>query len=57
MSPPATPTKSNIDRIKQRAGSRKIALAKIRAALAAYRQGMSATAFAEEVEKAMRAVK
>lgn len=51
------PTKSNIDGIKQRAGSRKIALAKIRAALAAYRQGMSATAFAEEVEKAMRAVK
>lgn len=51
------PTKSNIDSIKQRAGSRKIALAKIRAALAAYRQGMSATALAEEVEKAMRSVK
>jgi hypothetical protein len=51
------PTKSDIDRRKQRAGSRKIALSKIRAALAAYRQGMSATAFAEEVEKAMRTVK
>lgn len=47
----------NIDRIKQRSGSRKIALAKIRAALAAYHKGMSATAFAEEVEKAMRTVK
>lgn len=51
------PAKSNIDSIKQRAGSRKIALAKIRAALMAYHKGMSATAFAEEVEKAMRAVK
>lgn len=50
-------SKPNIDRIKQRAGSRKIALAKIRAALAAYHKGMSATAFAEEVEKAMRVVK
>lgn len=51
------PTKSDIDRRKQCAGSRKIALSKIRAALVAYRQGMSATAFAEEVEKAMRGVK
>lgn len=51
------PTKPDIDRIKQRAGSRKIALAKIRAALVALKQGMSATAFAEEVEKAMRGVK
>jgi hypothetical protein len=51
------PTKSDIDRIKQRAGSRKIALSKIRAALVAVKQGMSETAFVEEVEKAMRAVK
>lgn len=51
------PTKPDIDRIKQRAGSRKIALSKIKAALVAYRQGMSATALAEEVEKAMRNVK
>ena len=50
-------TKSNIDGIKQRAGSRKIALAKIRAALAAVRQGMSDSAFVEEVEKAMKGVK
>ena len=50
-------TKSNIDRIKQRAGSRKIALSKIRAALMAVRQGMSDSAFVEEVEKAMRGVK
>ena len=49
--------KSDIDRIKQWGGSRKAALSKIRAALAAYHKGMSATAFAEEVEKAMRGVK
>lgn len=47
----------DVDRIRQRAGSRKAAISKIRAALAAYRQGMSATAFAAEVEKAMRGVK
>ena len=51
------PNSQHIDRIKQRAGSRKIALSKIRAALAAYHKGMSATALAEEVEKAMRGVK
>jgi len=51
------PNSQHIDRIKQRAGSRKIALTKIRAALAAYHKGMSTTAFAEEVEKAMKGVK
>lgn len=50
-------SKSDIDRIKQRAGSRKIALAKIRAALVAVKQGMSEKAFVEEVEKVMRVVK
>ena len=51
------PTKSDIDRRRQTGGSRKAAISKIKAALVAYRQGMSATAFAEEVEKAMRGVK
>lgn len=51
------PTKSDRDRIRQRAGSRKLALSKIRAALVAYHKGMTATAFAQEVEKVMKGVK
>lgn len=50
-------SKSDRDRIRQRAGSRKLAMSKIRAALVAVRQGMSDAAFVEEVEKAMKNVR
>jgi hypothetical protein len=51
------PTKSDIDRRKQRAGSRKIALSKVRAILTQYHQGRAARSCMDEIEKAMRAVK
>ena len=50
-------TNPNIDRIKQRAGSRKIALSRIRSILEMYHQGRAASSCMDEIEKAMRAVK
>lgn len=50
-------SKSDRDRIRQRAGSRKIFASKVRSLLAMYHKGMSAEAFVLEVEKAMKGVK
>ncbi len=47
----------DIDRIKQRAGSRKIALSQIRSILAQYQQGKAASSCMDEIDKAMKAVK
>jgi len=47
----------DIDRIKQRAGSRKIALSKVKAILAQYQQGKTASSCMDEIDKAMRVVK
>jgi hypothetical protein len=52
-----TPTKSDIDRRKQRAGSRKILVSKVRAILVQYHQGRAASSCMDEIDKAMRAVK
>lgn len=51
------PTKSNIDRIRQQAGSRKIATSRVKAIIVQYRQGRAASSCMDEIEKAMRGVK
>lgn len=51
------PSNQDVDRIRQRAGSRKIAQSRIRTILAMYRQGKAATACMDEIEKAMQGVK
>lgn len=50
-------SKQDIDRIRQRAGSRKAALERIRSILAMYQQGRAASSCMDEIAKAMKAVK
>lgn len=50
-------SKQDVDRVRQRAGSRKATFSRIRAVLEMYRQGRSASACMDEIDKAMKAVK
>lgn len=47
-------SKPDIDRIKQRAGSRKILVSKLRSILVQYHQGRAASSCMDEIDKAMR---
>ena len=50
-------SKRDADRIRQRAGSRKAALSRIRSILAMYQQGRGAASCMDEIVKTMKAVK
>jgi hypothetical protein len=52
-----TQSKQDVDRIRQQAGARKVALSRIKAILEMYRQGRAASSCMDEVAKAMKAVK
>jgi hypothetical protein len=52
-----TPSKQDVDRIRQQSGARKVALSRIKTILEMYRQGRSASSCMDEIARAMKAVK